>query len=190
MGKEDERAAGGAYARFERLFRDHYAEILRYSARRIDADAAQDIATDTFLVAWRRLDEIVPTAERAWLFATARHLLANEYRSGERRERLFARLEVAAHIGRLTEPEFADLVADRDQVIRLLNQLPADGREALELLEWEGLTSAEAARVVGCTSTAMRVRAHRARKRLLELYRNEHLPAVRPQNGVAARSVL
>lgn len=72
--------------RFTDLFDRTHAPLLAYAVRRVadPADAA-DVVAETFLVAWRRLDD-VPAGEaaRPWLYGVARRVLANHYR-GERR---------------------------------------------------------------------------------------------------------
>jgi RNA polymerase sigma-70 factor (ECF subfamily) len=66
----------------------------------------------------------------------------------------------------------------RDAIERLR---PVD-REVLELVMWEGLTHAEAAQVLGCSTNAVAVRLHKARKRLqAELGRGE---ASAPDRGI------
>jgi RNA polymerase sigma-70 factor (ECF subfamily) len=159
-------------ARFEWLFRQHYPEILRYAARRVDSQTALEVAAETFVVAWRRRDDVPVDGARAWLYAVARRVLANELRSGDRRGRLIDRLQTVTTTSGAppTASDLAQGVVDRDEVRALLGRLAAPAREALELVEWDGLSVAEAARVVGCSVGAFRVRLHRARRRLLELY--------------------
>lgn len=163
----------GDSERFERLYRAHYAELLRYAARRVDREAAREVVADSFLVAWRRLGEIPADASRAWLYAVARRVLSNELRSGQRRERLATRVQAHTPLDSLTSGDIAQQIADRDEVRALLDQLPAAAREALELIEWDGLSVSEAAQVVGCSVGAFRVRLHRARHRLVSLYRRQ-----------------
>jgi RNA polymerase sigma-70 factor (ECF subfamily) len=62
--------------------------------------------------------------------------------------------------------DVADVVADRDLVVRALQTLPELSREALMLTAWEGLVPAEAAQVIGISPAAFRVRLHRARRQL------------------------
>ena len=83
-----------AEARLERLYAEHGRAILAYAVRRSpDAQDAADVVAETFLVAWRRLVEVPPAeATRLWLYAVARHVLANQRRSEIRRERLAERL--------------------------------------------------------------------------------------------------
>ncbi|MCW2931460.1 MAG: hypothetical protein JWM19_2422 [Actinomycetia bacterium] len=44
--------------RFRALYEQHYLAVLRYATRRVAADAASDVVAETFLVAWRRLDDV------------------------------------------------------------------------------------------------------------------------------------
>jgi RNA polymerase sigma-70 factor (ECF subfamily) len=44
--------------RFQALYERHYGAVLRYAARRVGAEAAADVAAETFLTAWRRLDAV------------------------------------------------------------------------------------------------------------------------------------
>lgn len=158
-----------ARGHFEHLYREHYGEILRYAARRVDADTARDVAAEVFASTWRRLDSVPAHAARAWLFTTARNALSNEYRTSSRRRRLTDKLTATVEAGAAV-PDPAQQVVDRDHVLSLLAQLPEVDREALELTEWDQLTASEAARVVGCSAATFRVRLHRARRRLLALY--------------------
>jgi RNA polymerase sigma-70 factor, ECF subfamily len=80
--------------RFAALFDRTHRPLLAYAVRRVadPADAA-DIVAETFLVAWRRLDEVPPDEQaRPWLFGVARRVLANYYRGEHRRHALGERL--------------------------------------------------------------------------------------------------
>ncbi|BCJ52930.1 hypothetical protein Asp14428_44050 [Actinoplanes sp. NBRC 14428] len=151
-----------ARERFEALFTDHYPELIRFAGRRVGRDSAADIVAGTFLIAWRRFAEMPADHARAWLYATARHVIANELRSRNRRERLSARLET-------TEAGWAEdasgPVGEQLRVQRVLAGLSAMDQEVLRLSEWEDLDVAEMAIVLGCTRTAAKVRLHRARRR-------------------------
>lgn len=112
---------------------------------------------ETFLVAWRRLDQ-VPEHALPWLLAVARRTLANNRRSSRRRERLTERLRV--ELGKV------QVVPVEPRLLDALHTLSVDDREVLLLVAWDGLSTAEAADVLGCSATACRIRLHRARKRL------------------------
>ena len=61
----------------ERLFDQHYAAVLAYGLRRAPRAVAEDVASETFVIASRRIDE-VPAAALPWLYGVARRVLANE----------------------------------------------------------------------------------------------------------------
>ena len=84
-------------ARYRALFAEHYADVLRFAARRVHPDHAEDVAAEAFLVAWRRFDEVPrrPGDARAWLFGVTRHCLLNDGRGRTRREALAVRVASA-----------------------------------------------------------------------------------------------
>lgn len=156
---------GEAVARFERLYSEHGRPVLAYAVRRSAcAQDGADVLAETFLVAWRRLDDI-PRGEEArlWLYGVARRVLANQHRSERRRERLAERMrhELSAALDELpvrglepgTVREALDRLADEDQ-------------EILRLSAWEELTPREISSVLGIGHVAARSRLHRARQRL------------------------
>jgi RNA polymerase sigma-70 factor, ECF subfamily len=147
-------------ARLERLFEQHYAAVLAYGLRRAPRAVAEDVASETFVVASRRIDA-VPADALPWLYGVARRVLANERRAETRRGQLTRALEFAPHAWR---SEAAGGAAR--ELLAALAELPEADREALLLAAWEGLSSAEAAAVVGCSRVAMRARLSRARRRL------------------------
>jgi DNA-directed RNA polymerase specialized sigma24 family protein len=63
-----------------RQFEATHRQVLAYAMRRtrIEADA-EDIAAETFAIAWRRMTE-VPPIPLPWLYGVARRLLANQRR--------------------------------------------------------------------------------------------------------------
>ena len=154
--------SGDRRARFEALYGEHVTAVARYCRRRSPPHIADDVAAETFLVAWRRLDAL-PADVRPWLFGVARNLLANHSR-GERRQRA-VRDRLAAERP-VPPPEPGDPGA---AVCAALAQLSERDREALMLIHWEGLTPTQAARVLGTTAAAMRVRLHRAHRRLARM---------------------
>jgi len=113
-------------------------------------------------VAWRRLP-VVPAAPLPWLLAVARNVVRERYRDGARQACLAAGLRAWADEA---IADVADGVAERAAVLAALALLSEDDRELLALVAWQGLSTREAARVVGCSTATFFVRLHRARRRL------------------------
>lgn len=149
-------------ARFERLFDAHQGELTRFATRRVGPDAAGDVVSSTFLIAWRRFAEVPAHDARLWLYATARRVIANEVRSRARRDRLVAK--AIAGYGAGVE-DHAGQVSEQLRVRAVLAELRQADQEVLRLTEWEGLDVHEVALVLGCSHTAAKVRLHRARRR-------------------------
>ena len=148
--------------RFEALFAAHHAAVRSYVVRRAGGGiGVDDAVADTFLVAWRRLDE-VPEPPRPWLLGVARRVLADQRRGLRRRRSLSDRLALASSARSAWEPP-AGISAELAGALR---ELTGHEREALMLVAWDGLTPAEAAVAAGCSATAFRVRLHRARRRV------------------------
>lgn len=151
-------------ARFTALFESTHRALLAYAVRRVTepADAA-DVVAESFLVAWRRIDDVPSGAEaRPWMFGVARRVLANARRGDRRRLALADRLR--AHL-----TEVVDLPSGQgSDVERALALLSDDDQELLRLVAWEELAREEIAVVLGISRTAVRVRLHRARRRLAD----------------------
>lgn len=151
--------------RFEAAYRELYAPICGYVLRRVrePEDAAEAIA-ETFATLWRRFDNCPRgDALRPWLFGVARRVVANQ-RRGERRrtalgERLVANIDRAA-------VHASGGVEDTTALARAFASLSDSDRELLSLVAWEGLTREELAVALGTNRAAVRLRLHRARKRL------------------------
>ncbi|GAA4232452.1 RNA polymerase sigma factor [Actinomadura meridiana] len=148
--------------RLEEMYAAHFDAVARYASRRTNSpDDAVDVLGETFLTAWRRLDDVPQGDEaRLWLYAVARRVLANHRRGAARRELLVTRLR----------REFAEVTgvqrpSDTGAVQAAFGQLSDDDRELLSLTGWEGLSPGEIAQVLGCKAGTARARLHRARKR-------------------------
>ncbi len=159
--------------RFEALFECCHPDVLAYVLRRAPQTAADDVLSETFLVAWRALDD-VPEEPLPWLYGVARRTLANHRRGRRRAAALSARL---THVA--VEPPAPEVLGEgiepalRDALLELSER----EREALLLVAWEGLSPAQAASALGCSGAAFRVRLHRARGHLAQLL--AHTPSER-----------
>ncbi|MFB4306535.1 RNA polymerase sigma factor [Actinomadura sp. GTD37] len=161
--------------RFEEVYAANRARILGYALRRTsDPQDAADVLAETFLTAWRRLDDVPPGEQaRLWLYGVARRVLANHHRGERRRSALAAdlgsRLRAEAAVQDAPDPPAAGSV---------FRSLPDADRELLSLVGWEGLDHGEIAAVLGCSRNAVRIRLHRARRRFAHALDHADAPAL------------
>jgi RNA polymerase sigma-70 factor, ECF subfamily len=149
-------------ARLEELFQSYGAKVYAFARRRASAADADEVVAETFLVAWRRLDD-VPAGALPWLLGVARRCLANVVRTENRQSAL--RLRLASTSATAVDSIEQDQTVS-DVVLRSLDRLNPTERDAITLLAWDDLTPAEAATVLGCSRAAVYLRLHRARRRL------------------------
>jgi RNA polymerase sigma-70 factor, ECF subfamily len=148
--------------RFEAIYRAHHDAVRAYLLRRAEPELAGDALSETFLAAWRRLDDL-PRDPLPWLLGTARRSLANQRRSARRLVSL--RERIAGSVPREVVDR-SDQIADAELVRLALAGLAEHDREALMLVAWEGLDAKRAARAAGCSRATFAVRLRRARQRL------------------------
>jgi RNA polymerase sigma-70 factor (ECF subfamily) len=160
----DRRAAGTEPEAevFSALFRQHYPQIVAFARRRVGPDACQEIAAETFLIAWRRFGS-VPDAPLPWLYQVATFTIANH----RRREARSVVHGASSSLDQLaTSRPLEDESVAGDVVRRAFTSLNPKDQEILRLAAWDGLSSAEGAAALGCSIAAYKVRLHRARARL------------------------
>ena len=158
--------------RFADLYTCDRQPIRNYRARRIDHIRLEDAISETFLVAWQKLDD-VPEGDRAllWLYGVAFRVLQHQWRSTSRGRRLIDRLGgVAEEVA-----PGADVAVLRREEHRLALEAAARLRpvdqEVLRLTLWEELSLADVAVVLDIRIGAVKQRALRARRNLAREYR-------------------
>ena len=154
-----------AMERFQALYADHHAAVYAYAVNRVGRQLADEVVSETFLVAWRRLAD-VPAPALPWLLTVARNTAGSLFRGNARQRSITAELRAWVTDAELSSPDVADQVAERTAVLTALAALPETDRELLTLVAWHGLKPNEAAQVVGCSTATYFVRLHRARRRL------------------------
>lgn len=153
------------------LYRDHAAALLRYLTARVGSTTAEDLTAETFIVAIRRQEmyDHARGTSRAWLFGIASNALREHFRHEARYLRVLSRTE-----GQPPDDEgLADTVAGRVDaeaavgrlVPHLLGLSPVD-RDILLLTSWAGLGPSEIAEALELSSTAVRSRLHRTRRKV------------------------
>ncbi len=167
------------YEIYDRFHRQVYA----YCRRRTRSDEVQDAVAETFLIAWRKTDDI-PSGDQAlpWLYGVAYRVLTHQWRSAFRRQRLAERLSLLG-VTPMDLPE--DIVVarqDHSQILSALSHLKDTDQELLRLTAWEEMSQAEIAVVLGITVGAVRQRLYEAKRKLAHEYnrldrRRTDLPA-------------
>lgn len=152
--------------RFVTVYAENHGPILGYVLRRTQSpDDAADVIAETFLTAWRRLDELPKDPEaRLWLYGVARRVLANHYRGERRRSALADRLRAELAVS-WQPPEYT---GESTRIAAAFRRLPEPQRELLALSAWEGLDHGQIAVVLDCSRNAVRIRLHRARKQFAQ----------------------
>ncbi|MET8308433.1 RNA polymerase sigma factor [Micromonospora sp. NPDC005173] len=161
--------AGRSPECFAAVFDRHYRHIYAYAARRLGRDLAEDVASETFLVAFdRRAGYDTTRADaRPWLYGIASNLIARQGTAESRRYKMLAQLghgdRVDTHddaVGRL------DATAVRGRLAAALARLPQPVRDVLLLVAWAGLNQNEAAAALDIPPGTARSRLHRARQEM------------------------
>jgi RNA polymerase sigma factor (sigma-70 family) len=153
--------------RFERLYDRHHARVTAYCRRRVPADQVEDLVAETFMVAWRRIDD-VPDGEGGlpWLYRVAYREVGHQWRSGSRRQRLHNKLVAVPALASPTPEDSAVDVEQTRRVLAAASRLNHRDAEVLRLLSWEHLSRAEIAEVLDIEPNAVNQRVHRARTNL------------------------
>jgi RNA polymerase sigma factor (sigma-70 family) len=159
--------------RLEDLFRRHEPAVVAYVRRRAPEDVVDDIVAETFLVAWRRLDDVREPA-LPWLLGVARRVLSTHRRGDRRRQELGNRLVAAQS---MSVPAWSE--ESEGRALAALATLSEKDREALTLTAWEGLTPQQAAVVLSEPAARFRVRLHRAKRRVRAVL--EQPPSAQPR---------
>jgi RNA polymerase sigma-70 factor (ECF subfamily) len=151
--------------RFAGLYDQYYRNVLHYALQHAESGSAEDVASEAFLIAWRRWPDL-PEPPLPWLLGVARNLLRQQAAAGRRRRLLAERIAALASEADVTAWDAGEHVVERAAALDALARLSERDVEALTLVTWHGLDIRAAASVVGCTPPAFTVRLHRARRRL------------------------
>lgn len=146
---------------FDAAFAEEFASLHRYLARRVGASAADELAAETFTVAFRNWDRLDPERPvRPWLYGIAANLMRHHWRKERRMLRAYARTGV--------DPVFAedDPPESSRELAAALAELRRDEREILLLNAWGELTDSEIADALGLPLGTVKSRLSRTREKL------------------------
>jgi len=135
-------------------------DLLRYFARRVPRDDAEDCLSETLAILWRRRSHLpVGLADRrAWAYGVARKVAANHRRKLARRREVSPVPDIGtADIG---------LPPAQQQALAALDRLSQSDQELIRLVGWDGFGVGEAGRLLGLGEATARSRYARAKARL------------------------
>jgi RNA polymerase sigma factor (sigma-70 family) len=153
---------------FAAVFDRHYQRIYAYAARRLGRDLAEDVASETFLVAFSRLAGYDPDRPDAapWLYGIASNLIARHGRAESRRYRAMAKVPRETATEEIDVAGRLDAVTARGRLAAALARLSGPDRDVLLLVAWAGLSQAEVATALDVPAGTVRSRLHRARQEM------------------------
>jgi RNA polymerase sigma factor (sigma-70 family) len=155
---------------FTLVYERYFGVIYRYVAGRLDVQVADDIAAETFLVAFGQRDRFDPGrgSLRAWLFGIATNLVARYRRAEARHYRALARVVPEAAAGSHESRVVASVAAAgmRAQLARALAGLSPGERDVVLLVALGQLSHEEVAQALGISVGTVGSRLSRARAKL------------------------
>jgi RNA polymerase sigma factor (sigma-70 family) len=155
---------------FAKIYASYFADIYQYVAGRLGPDAADDLAAETFLIAFRRRTAFDPTlgSVRPWLYGIATNLVAQHRRREIRRYRALGKAASAQP----RDDDEGERVADRLTAAGLrgplasaLADLPARDRDVLLLVALGGLSYQEISAALSISPGTVGSRLNRARRK-------------------------
>jgi RNA polymerase sigma-70 factor, ECF subfamily len=146
---------------FAAVYSRYLPAVSAYLARRVERDAVEDLAADTFAIAWRKRAAVTAGEELPWLYRIASYQVANH------RRRVAARASTVAILAAPdSAPSTEDIVLGDLALARAWEDLRSRDREVLALAVLEDIPVASIAVALGITPNAVSVRLHRAKKAL------------------------
>lgn len=158
------------------LFASHHTKIHRYILSIVrDPVEADDLTQEVFLLAHRKLESLRdPDALVSWLYRIATHVCYDRFRKSSRQPRIEP-LDAEGSVGASSQGDVAD-AARLDQVIErtemsacvrnYIEDLSTEYRQVIFLHDLEEVSSPEIAEMLGATLDAVKIRLHRARRKL------------------------
>ena len=181
-GEDMQRLAGGHDAALNDLMARHAQPVFQFLCRMLrNEDDANDLAQETFVRIYQHRASFKSGARfTTWMYTIAANLARNHHRWLGRHPSVSLDAENETTGQSLAEvlpasspaPDRAALATERTAAVRAaVQRLPTDMREVIILCEWEDLSSAEAAAILGTTPKAVDNRLYRARNLLRERLR-------------------
>jgi RNA polymerase sigma factor (sigma-70 family) len=153
---------------FADAFRAEFPALHRYLRRRVGAAAADDLAAETFAIAysrWEAFDQSRPL--RPWLYGIASNLVQHQWRSERRKLLAYARTGIDPVTSDLDDAiGRVDADAQQRELAAALAALRGEDRDILLLHAWADLTDTEIATALGLPLGTVKSRLHRTRRQV------------------------
>jgi RNA polymerase sigma-70 factor (ECF subfamily) len=160
------RARRKDFAAFNSLFYRYRDRILRYVARFVKPDNAEDVLQEAFLLVYSRAEQYDPRWSAAtWIYAIARNCSLKFLRKQRASHTVPMpdAVELLAEFAGGTDPADATVEADTEERIReAIRLMPPKERECLQLRRYKGLNYREIASACGCSERTVKTRLDNA----------------------------
>ncbi len=163
-----------------RLYAEHGSMLLAYATRWSSGDRqhGEDAVQETLIRAWRRplAGDVGSSAERAWLLTVVRNVCIDRYRARQSRPREVGgdALESAESI---SSADDIDRAVEQWTIAEAFTHLSLDHRAVLQETYFNGLSVAEAARLLGIPEGTVKSRAFHALRALRKAFESQGVTA-------------
>ena len=158
---------------FAAIFDRHSPTLHGYLCRRVGRDDAEDLVSETFLIAFQARENYDRTHASAlpWLYGIAANLVLKRHRALGRQQRAVDRLMMLTPVS----TDFEKRVVDDNtnawilaQLSRVIEDLPPIDREVLVLYAWQHMSYADIALALDMPVGTVRSKLNRVRTKLRE----------------------
>jgi RNA polymerase sigma factor (sigma-70 family) len=156
--------------RFAEIYDAYFVDVHKYVERRLGRDVADDLAAETFLIAFRQREhyDLTRGNARPWLYGIATNLIGRHRRKETGLYRALARAgsDTAAdtHEDRVAARVSAQQL--QPEIVRALGRLSKGDRDVLLLMALADLSHDEIAQALDIPYGTVCSRLHRARRKL------------------------
>ncbi|QSB27723.1 RNA polymerase sigma factor [Flavobacterium sp. CLA17] len=150
---------------FENIYKTYWERIFRLCMGFVnDRDLAQDLAQETFIIVWQKLDTFRNESSiGTWIFRIA----SNNCLKQIEKEKRFPKSELPSHIA---EEQHYSLEPQIQFLYQCIAELPEMERIIISL-ELEEIKQAEIAKIVGLSEANIRVKIHRIKEKLTQKFK-------------------
>ena len=164
---------------FKLIYDQNYGLLMQVIMHIVyDQDVAEDLTQEAFERFYTK-GMTFPSEDDAkyWLLRVAKNLALNSVRRNKRDQNLVEKVRKVPQFTISTKDGSDEVIGDetRKEVRKAIAMLPENYRIVIQLKEFSGLDYDAIGRVLGISVANVKVRVHRARKKLEEILRKEEL---------------